>query len=93
MTYAAGLSLGLECATGSPTKFNELLRGVPMTTKMIEADQVRIAHEQFDAFERRERLIRTEERAERAVRLNLPVHLSSNLRKFKRNLLLKRGVE
>jgi hypothetical protein len=69
----------------------ELLRGVPMTTKMIEADPVRIAYEQFDAFERRERLIRTEERAERAARLNLPVDLSSSLRKLKQNLRLKGG--
>jgi hypothetical protein len=67
----------------------DLLRGVPMTTKMIDADQVRIAHEQFDAFERQERLIRTEERAERATRLNLPVNLSNKLRELKQNLRLR----
>jgi hypothetical protein len=71
----------------------ELLRGVPMTTKVIEADPVRIAHEQFDAFERQERLIRTEERAERAARLNLPVNLSNDLRKLRQNFRLKGGAE
>jgi hypothetical protein len=32
-----------------------------------------VAREQFDAFERRERLLRMEERRERAARLKLPI--------------------
>jgi hypothetical protein len=66
-----------------------LLWGVPMITKIDETDQGRIAREQFDTFERQERLIRTEERAERAARLNLPVNLSNKLRQRKENLRLK----
>jgi len=39
------------------------------TRKTVEE----VAREQFDAFERRERLLRMEERRERAARLKLPV--------------------
>jgi hypothetical protein len=39
------------------------------TRKTVEE----VALEQFDAFERRERLLRMEERRERAARLNLPL--------------------
>jgi hypothetical protein len=49
-----------------------------MTTKISESAQERtfkqVAREQFDAFERRERLIRMEERRERAVQLRLPTN-------------------
>ena len=34
-----------------------------------------VVREQFDAFERQERLIRTEERLERAIRLRLPIEV------------------
>ena len=43
----------------------------------------RIAREQFDAFEEQERLIREEERADRAARLNLPIHVSTRLREYR----------
>ena len=39
------------------------------TRKTVEE----VAREQFDAFERQERLLRMEERRERAARLNLPL--------------------
>ena len=34
-----------------------------------------VVREQFDAFEHQERLIRTEERLERAIRLRLPIEV------------------
>ena len=34
-----------------------------------------VVREQFDAFERQERLIRTEERLERAIRFRLPIEV------------------
>ena len=54
-----------------------------MTTKISRSakegilDQV--AREQFDAFERKERQIQTEERTERATKLGLPVGGSTRL--------------
>jgi hypothetical protein len=41
---------------------------ISRTCKTVEE----VAREQFDAFERRERLLRMEERRERALRLKLP---------------------
>jgi hypothetical protein len=43
-----------------------------MTTRTCKTVE-EVAREQFDAFERRERLLRMEERRERAARLNLPL--------------------
>ena len=42
---------------------------ITRTRKTVEE----VAREQFDAFEHRERLLRMEERRERAARLNLPL--------------------
>ena len=39
----------------------------------------KVVREQFDAFERKERQIRTEERIERATKLRLPVGGSTRL--------------
>jgi hypothetical protein len=54
-----------------------------MTTKISESANERIldkvVREQFDAFERKERQIRTEERMERATKLRLPVGGSTRL--------------
>jgi hypothetical protein len=45
-----------------------------------------VAREQFEAFETREKRLRTEERRERAARLKLPVDFSrSSLPKYSRN--------
>ena len=56
-----------------------------MTTKISDSVQERtsrrIAREQFDAFERRERLISMEERRERAAQLRLPTSLQTKLNK------------
>ena len=49
----------------------------------------RIAREQFDAVEKRERAIRAEERAARAAQLKLPMHLSNRLRERKEDLRQK----
>ena len=49
----------------------------------------RIAREQFDAFEEQERLIREDERAARAAKLNLPVQISIRLRKYRMELRKK----
>ena len=38
----------------------------------------KIVREQFDAFERKERRIRTEERLERAIKLGLPIAVQRN---------------
>jgi hypothetical protein len=51
----------------------------------------RIAREQFDAFEEQERLIRDEERADRAAKLHLPVQISIRLRQYGMGLR-KKGV-
>jgi hypothetical protein len=52
-----------------------------MTTKVSRSDQKRtfdnIVREQLDAFERKERQMRAEERLERARKLRLPVAVQS----------------
>jgi hypothetical protein len=52
-----------------------------MTTKVSRSDQKRtfdnIVREQLDAFERKERKMRAEERLERARKLRLPVAVQS----------------
>jgi hypothetical protein len=47
-------------------------KGRIMTTRTRKTVE-EVAREQFDAFEHRERLLRMEERRERAARLNLPL--------------------
>jgi hypothetical protein len=58
---------------------------INMTTKNSETVQEtifkRVAREQFDAFERQERLIRMEERRERAAQLRLPTSLKTKSNK------------
>ena len=49
----------------------------------------RVAREQFDAAEKRERVIRAEERAARAAQLKLPVQLVTRHRERKETLRLK----
>jgi hypothetical protein len=54
-----------------------------MTTKISRSSKEgildQVVREQFDAFERKERQIRTEERIERATKLRLPVGGSTRL--------------
>ena len=46
----------------------------------------RIAREQFDAFEEQERLIREDERAAIAAKLNLPIQISIRFRQYRMGL-------
>ena len=58
-----------------------------MTTKIAESAHVRsleqVAREQFEAFERQERSIKTEEREERAVQLKLPLNFLNKVRRHR----------
>lgn len=70
---------------------NNCLWGVSMTTNINAADGERtferVAQEQFDAFEKQEGRLRTEERAARAAQLKLPVQLSTRIREHRESWL------
>jgi hypothetical protein len=64
-----------------------------MKSETIEPAEDRIAREQFDAFENRERLLSEDERAARAAKLNLPIQVSKRLRQYRIGLLKRASAD